>query len=76
VETSTPQDPGKLASSQTPEATAVPTRTPRPTPAPLSANPAVLTQPEMNSSLIRGALAGLGFFVLFGIYWITRRSLR
>ncbi len=76
VETSTPQDPGKIAASLTPEATAVPTRTPRPTPAPLSPNPAVLTRADLNASMLRGAGVGLGFFILFGIYWITKRSLR
>jgi len=76
VETSTPQDPGKLAASQTPAVTIVPTRTPRPTLPPLSGNTAVLTQTDLNSSLIRGAIAGLGFFILFGIYWITKKSLR
>ena len=76
VETSTPQDPGKIAASLTPEATAVPTRTPRPTPVPLSLNPAVLTRADLNASMLRGAGVGLGFFILFGIYWITKRSLR
>jgi hypothetical protein len=76
VETSTPPDPGKLAASQTPAVTVVPTRTPRPTLAPLSENRAVLTKNDLNSSLVRGAIAGLGFFILFGIYWITKRSLR
>ncbi len=76
VETSTPPDPGKIAASLTPEATAVPTRTPRPTPAPLSPNPAVLTRADLNASMLRGAGVGLGFFFLFGIYWITKRSLR
>ena len=76
VETSTPPDPGKIAASLTPDATAIPTRTPRSTPAPLSANPAVLTQADMNASMVRGAGVGLGFFFLFGIYWITKRSLR
>lgn len=76
VETSTPQDPGKIAASLTPVATAIPTRTPRPTPAPLSPNPAVLTRADLNASMLRGAGVGLGFFFLFGIYWITKRSLR
>ncbi|NMB59610.1 MAG: hypothetical protein GYA12_10595 [Chloroflexi bacterium] len=76
VETSTPPDPGKIIASLTLEATAVPTRTPRPTPMPLPPNPAVLTRSQLNASLLRGAGIGLGFFFLFGIYWITKRSLR
>jgi len=76
VETATPPDPGRLAASLTPAATVVPTRTPRPTLPPLSGNTAVLTQTDLNSSLVRGGIVGLGFFVLFGIYWITKKSLR
>ena len=76
VETPTPQDPGRIAASLTPRETIVPTRTPRPTLAPLASNPAILTTNGLTTSLIRGGIAGLGFFVLFGIYWITKKSLR
>lgn len=75
VETPTPVKSGATAKLEVTEVTPLPTRTLRPTPVVLSANPAVLTSVDLNSSLIRGAAAGIGFFLAFAIYWIVKKSL-
>jgi hypothetical protein len=75
VETATPAKPGAALENSSQASTAVPTRTPRPTQPPYRTNPAVLTSADLNSSLVRGGIAGLGFFLVFGIYWIVKKSL-
>ncbi len=75
IETPTPSDPGNITDNLSTAATVIPTRTPRPTQPSFSTNPAVLTQSDLNSSLIRGGIAGLGFFLAFAIYWIVKKSL-
>ncbi len=75
IETATPPNPGISLATATSEATIIPTRTPRPTQAPLRSNPAILTQADLNSSLVRGSIVGIGFFLAFAIYWIVKRSL-
>jgi hypothetical protein len=75
IETATPPDPGKTPIMQVIVATTVPTRTPRPTQSVFQPNPAILTRSDLNSSLVRGGIVGLGFFLAFGIYWIIKRSL-
>jgi hypothetical protein len=75
IETPTPSESGVTPESLSSVSTIVPTRTPRPTQPALPANSAVLTQSDLNSSLIRGGIAGLGFFLAFAIYWIVKKSL-
>ena len=75
VETATPQNTNEVPVKLVTQETSVPTRTPRPTQAALPDNQAVLTKASLNSSLIRGGIAGIGFFVVFGIYWLVKRSL-
>jgi hypothetical protein len=75
IESPTAPVPGAVQKQEELTATPQPTRTPRPTPLPLPANPAVLTNSDLNSSLVRGASAGIGFFLAFGIYWIVKKSL-
>jgi hypothetical protein len=55
-------------------ASPTPPEVPRPTPTPLPANPAVLTQAEINASLGRGALVFAGLFIFAGILLRFRRS--
>lgn len=62
VESPTPPKTGAVPKSEVTEIPVLPTRTPRPSPVPLPANPAVLTGTDFNSSLVRGAVAGIGFF--------------
>ncbi|MBV6451706.1 MAG: hypothetical protein MHPDNHAH_02453 [Anaerolineales bacterium] len=54
-------------------ASPTPTDVPRPTPTPLPPNPASLTQSDITSSLARGALVILGFFMCCGIIIRLRR---
>jgi hypothetical protein len=75
IESPTPSEPGLTRESVSTLATIVPTRTPRPTQPVFPANPAVLTQSDLNSSLMRGGIAGVGFFLAFAIYWIVKKSL-
>ncbi len=75
VETPTPPDPVATAKVIVTKETPVPTRTPRPTRPAFETNPAILTPTDLNSSLIRGGIVGIGFFLAFGVYWIVKRSL-
>ncbi len=75
VETPTPPDPGNATRIVVTEETPVPTRTPIPTRPAFEVNPAILTPSDLNSSLVRGGAVGIGFFLVFGIYWIIKRSL-
>jgi hypothetical protein len=75
VETSTLPVPGSLPLVEETVATPIPTRTPRPTSIPFPSNPAILTNSDLGSSLMRGATAGIGFFLAFAIYWIVKKSL-
>lgn len=75
VETPTPTDPVATSQVIVTKDTPIPTRTPRPTRPVFESNPAILTPSDLNSSLIRGGIVGIGFFLAFGIYWIVKRSL-
>lgn len=75
VESPTAPAVGSIEKNEEQTSTPQPTRTPRPTPLPLPSNPAVLTNADLNSSLVRGASAGIGFFLAFAIYWIVKKSL-
>lgn len=55
-------------------ASPTPTDVPRPTPTPLPANPAVLTQADINASLGRGALVFAALFIFAGILLRFRRG--
>jgi hypothetical protein len=75
IESPTQQAPGSSINPSETDVTPLPTRTPRPSPVPLPSNPAIFTQMDLNSSLVRGAVVGIGFFLAFGIYWIVKKSL-
>lgn len=75
VETPTPPQTDNTPENVRATATIPPTRTPRPTQPSFSANPAELTKSDLNASLLRGGIAGLGFFLAFAIYWIIKKSL-
>ena len=63
--------------SLTPTKTIQPTETPIPnTPTPLPANPATITQSDINNSLIRGAAGALAAFILIGLYLSIKRMIR
>jgi hypothetical protein len=63
--------------SLTPTSTTQPTETPIPdTPTPLPTNPAIITQSDINNSLIRGAAGALAAFVLIGLYLSIKRMIR
>lgn len=76
VETATP---GSRAGQVTP----TPTRTPLPDfelmeagPTPLPTNPAVITQRDLQASLMQGALVATGVFGLVGLYLALRAAFR
>ncbi|NMB55356.1 MAG: hypothetical protein GYA15_11700 [Leptolinea sp.] len=75
VETPTPAAAEAVSEYQSATATIFPTRTPLPTRPSFTANPAELTRSDLTNSLLRGSIAGLGFFLAFAIYWIVKKSL-
>jgi len=75
IETPTPSNTLNAAESMSTLETQVPTRTPRPTQPVFAANPAVLSRADLNSSLVRGGIAGIGSFLAFAVYWIIKKSL-
>jgi hypothetical protein len=75
IESPTPSEKGISPQNPVSQSTVVPTRTPRPTQPAFTTNPAVLTRTDLNSSLVRGGIAGLGFFIAFAVYWIVKKSL-
>lgn len=75
VETPTPPDPVATSYVMVIVETTIPTLTPRPTRPAYESNPAILSPSDLNGSLFRGGVVGIGFFLSFGIYWIVKRSL-
>ncbi len=75
IETPTPSVSGEVLPGTYRDATAVPSPTPRPTRPVFAPNPAVLTQADLNSGLVRGLITTAGFFFAYGIYWIIKKSL-
>jgi hypothetical protein len=63
--------------SLTPTPTIQPTETPLPqTPTPLPTNPAIITQNDINNSLMRGAAGALAAFVIVGLYLSFKQIFR
>jgi len=75
IETPTPVLSGQVNPDPSRQVTAAPSPTPRPTRPVFAPNPAVLTQVDFNSSLVRGLITTVGFFLAYGIYWIIKKSL-
>lgn len=63
--------------SLTPTITIQPTETPVPdTPTPLPTNPIIITQDDINNSLIRGAAGALAAFIMIGLYLSIKQIFR
>lgn len=75
IETPTPALSSAENSDSSQQPTTAPSPTPRPTRPVFAPNPAVLTQADINSGLVRGLISTVGFFLAFGIYWIVKKSL-
>lgn len=75
VETPTPPEPVASSDVVVTLETTIPTQTPRPTRPAFESNPSILSPSDLNGSLVRGGVVGIGFFLAFGIYWIVKRSL-
>lgn len=77
VETDTPAPTPSPQPGETPAPTPspLPTDTPRPpTPKPLSPNPASISQQDIQSSLLKGALVAVGGLALLGLYGKVRST--
>jgi hypothetical protein len=75
VESPTPIPLGEESSTKLTITPPIPTRTPHPTMVSLPKNPAVFTNSDLNYSVFRGAAAGVGFFIVFAIYLVVKKSL-
>lgn len=76
IETDTPTPTPEVSPTATPEPEITSTPTPgiTPSPTPLAPNPAEVTVPDLQSTLITGGIAGAVFFILLAAFWRLRQS--